>query len=54
METIDLTPKWSAIMPYLIEVLKDPNAKDTAKAEIGEELIRLAKFADEIQAEQAD
>ena len=51
METIDLTPKWSAIMPYLIEVLKNPNAADEAKSVISEELIRLAKFADEIQEE---
>ena len=46
-ETIDVTPKWSAIVPLMIGVLKNPKADPEAKKFVEVELIRLAKIADE-------
>lgn len=45
-ETIDVTPTWSSLVPFMVEVLKNPKADNTAKAEITQELIRLAKIVD--------
>jgi hypothetical protein len=45
-ETIDVTPTWSALVPIMIEVLKNPKANSTAKAEVSQELLRLAKIVD--------
>ena len=46
-ETIDITPKWSALVPVMVEVLKSPKANSTAKAEVTQELLRLAKIVDD-------
>ena len=46
-ETIDITPTWSALVPIMIEVLKNPKANSTAKAEVTQELLRLAKIVDD-------
>jgi len=46
-KTIDITPTWSALVPIMIEVLKNPNANNTAKQEVIVELKRLAKIADD-------
>ena len=51
-ETIDITPKWSALIPVMVDVLKSPKANNTAKAEVTQELLRLAKIVDD-QNEQA-
>ena len=45
-ETIDITPTWSALVPVMVEVLKSPTANNSAKAEATQELLRLAKIAD--------
>ena len=45
-DTIDITPTWSALVPIMIEVLKNPKANSTAKAEVTQELLRLAKIVD--------
>jgi len=45
-DTIDITPTWSALVPIMIEVLKNPKANNTAKAEVTQELLRLAKIVD--------
>ena len=45
-DTIDITPTWSALVPIMIEVLKNPRANNTAKAEVTQELLRLAKIVD--------
>ena len=45
-ETIDITPTWSTLVPIMIEVLKNPKANKVAKAEVTQELLRLAKIAD--------
>jgi len=47
MNTIDITPTWSALVPIMIEVLKNPKANNTAKAEVTHELLRLAKIVDD-------
>ena len=47
-DTIDITPKWSALVPIMIEVLKNPKANNTAKAEVTQELLRLANIADNL------
>ena len=49
-ETIDITPTWSALVPIMIEVLKSPKANKTAKAEVTQELLRLAKIVDDQNA----
>jgi len=46
MQTIDITPTWSALVPIMIEVLKNPRANNTAKQEVTVELMRLAKIVD--------
>jgi hypothetical protein len=45
-DTIDITPTWSALVPIMIEVLKNPRANEVAKAEVTQELLRLAKIVD--------
>jgi hypothetical protein len=45
-DTIDITPTWSALVPIMIEVLKNPRANKVAKAEVTQELLRLAKIVD--------
>ena len=52
METIDITPKWSALIPIMAEILKNPKANNTAKQEVITELKRLAKIVDD-QNEEA-
>ena len=47
-QTIDVTPKWPALVPIMIEVLKNPKANNTAKAEVTQELLRLAKIVDNL------
>lgn len=46
-ETIDITPTWSALMPIMVEVLKNPKANNAAKQEVVVELKRLAKIVDD-------
>tara|TARA_B100001093_G_scaffold347651_1_gene332238 strand:- start:2335 stop:2505 length:171 start_codon:yes stop_codon:yes gene_type:complete len=47
METIDITPTWSALIPIMVEVLKSPKASNSAKQEVVVELKRLAKIVDD-------
>jgi len=46
-ETIDVTPKWSAIVPFMIGVLKNPKADPESRKFVEVELMRLAKIADQ-------
>jgi len=46
MKTINITPKWSGVIPVLLEVLKNPNASASSKQFVEEEIIRMAKIAD--------
>ena len=54
METIDITPTWEAILPAMLEVLKNPKAPIQSKKDIQEELLRLARFADSIKRQMTD
>lgn len=47
MKTIDLTPSWSALIHPMVLVLRNPDASQEAIELITEELMRLAKFADD-------
>lgn len=46
-ETIDVTPKWSALVPLMIGVLKNPKADPESRKFVEVELIRLAKIVDD-------
>jgi hypothetical protein len=46
-ETIDITPKWSAVVRILTEVLKNPKAGHADKCNATAELLRLAKIVDD-------
>jgi hypothetical protein len=50
MTTIDLTPTWEQILPTLLVLFKDGNAK--GRAAVTEELTRMAKLADLYVAER--
>ena len=47
METIDITPTWSALIPIMVEILKNPKSNNASKQEVVTELKRLAKIADD-------
>lgn len=47
IKTIDVTPKWSAVVRILTEVLKSPNAGNSAKQNATCELLKLAKIVDD-------
>jgi hypothetical protein len=46
MQTIDITPKWEALIPVMVQVLRNPKAKSDSIRGITEELTRLAKIVD--------
>ncbi len=48
-KTIDITPTWSALLPLMVEVLKNPNASQEAKQEVTSELKRLAQIVDNLK-----
>lgn len=48
MKTIDITPKWSGLMPVLIDMLMSDSVSEATKKEIGEHLVELAKEVDDI------
>lgn len=52
MKTIDLTPSWSALMPVMIAVLRNPEASQDAVETIEGELVRLANHIDKMQEEK--
>jgi hypothetical protein len=52
MRTIELAPKWEDLMRWMLEVLEDRKAPERSKKPIREELMRLAKFADECNVER--
>jgi len=45
-KTIDLTPKWEAMMQMMLAVLENPHASKESKQIMREELIELAKWVD--------
>lgn len=46
METIDITPTWEALIPAMVQVLRNPKANKESVQGITEELTRLAKIVD--------
>lgn len=50
METIDITPTWAGLMPAFFEVLESGGLD--AKNEVRAELMRLARFADIVNADK--
>ena len=52
MRTIDITPKWEAIMQILVEILTNPKASTISKREAKAELIDLAKWVDCVNEER--
>jgi len=48
METIDITPKWKCAVQIMLAVLDNPKATKEAKAEMKQEIIRLAEIVDEM------
>jgi hypothetical protein len=49
-EYIDLTPTWMALMPSILSVLESSDSEQV-KAPLREELYRLARIVDVIQAD---
>ena len=52
MKTIDITPKWEAVMQILVEILTNPKASTTSKREAKAELIDLARWVDKVNEER--
>lgn len=46
MTTLDITPKWEAIMDPMLAVLQNPKADKEAKIVVRQELLRLARIVD--------
>ena len=46
MKTIDITPTWEALIPAMVQVLRNPKANSESVRGITEELTRLAKIVD--------
>ncbi len=48
-KTIDLTPKWEAMMQMMLAVLENPHASKESKQVMREEHIELAKWVDGVK-----
>jgi hypothetical protein len=48
--TIQLAPKWRDVVVWIMNVLEDPKAPERAKKPLREELLRLAREMDFINA----
>ena len=53
METIDITPTWEALIPAMVQVLRNPKANSESIKGITEELTRLAKIVDAYNESQS-
>ena len=52
MKTIDVTPKWEAMMRLMLAVLEDPKASVESKQSMREELIDLGRWVDKVNEER--
>ena len=52
MKTIDVTPKWEAMMRLMLAVLENPKASAESKQALREELISLGKWVDGVNEER--
>lgn len=50
VDYIDLTPTWQGLIPAFVAVLGNPDADHSAKQTIQDELLRIAKVVDELNA----
>ena len=53
MKTIDITPTWEALIPAMVQVLRNPKANSESIKGITEELTRLAKIVDAYNESQS-
>jgi hypothetical protein len=51
-KTIDLTPTWEAAVMIYCQVLQNPEAADAAIINAQEDLLKLARYVDKLQAEK--
>ena len=51
IRTIKLEPKWADLVRYFIRILEDRSVKEAGKVAIRAELMRLAEFADKVNAQ---
>jgi hypothetical protein len=54
MTTITLTPTWHGITPMMLAVLENPDAPESAKQQMREQILRMATIADAYVASQED
>jgi|APSaa5957512535_1039671.scaffolds.fasta_scaffold273711_2 hypothetical protein len=52
MQTIDVTPKWEAMMRVMLAVLENPKASAESKQSMREELISLGRWVDQVNEER--
>jgi len=46
MNTIDMTPTWTGIIPAMIAIIKNPDASFESQKMVQEEFLKMAKLAD--------
>ena len=52
MQTIDVTPKWEAMMRIMLAVIENPKSSADSKKALKEELIDLARWVDSVNKEK--
>jgi hypothetical protein len=52
MKTIDMTPTWEWAVKVHMMALENPNADESVKQGAREEIIRLARAFDQVQADR--
>jgi len=52
MKTIDMTPTWEWAVKVHLMALENPNADESVKQGAREEIIRLARAFDQVQADR--
>lgn len=50
METIDCTPKWSEILPWMLSVIENTKLAPDVRTSIHAEFMRMAQAADKYNA----
>ena len=51
-ETIDITPKWEAMMRVMLAVIENPKSSADSKKALKEELIDLGRWVDSVNAKR--
>ena len=52
MQTIDVTPKWEAMMKIMLAVIENPKSSADSKQALKEELIDLGRWVDKVNEER--